>query len=180
MASPVNIRAFAPIPFPALVVGGAPVAVTKANGIWTIALNVANLTQHIPAGADFASEYLVVYDAVRQTFFKVLLSTAGLAGARVQRAVNASPIVVLAGDQVINFNINAGGPTCALPAAASRNGVPLTFKDAGGHAAANNLTITPAAGETIDGLANVAMNTNFQQLTLAPYNDGTNAGWALS
>lgn len=180
MASPVNIRVSAQIPFPALVVGGAPVAVTKANGIWTIALNVANLTQHIPAGADFASEYLIVYDAVRLTFFKVLLSTAGLAGARAQRSAVASPIVVLAADQMINFNINAGNPICQLPAAATRNGVPLTFKDAGGHAGAHPLTFSFTGGETADGLVNPVINTNYGEITFAPYNDGTNAGYAIS
>lgn len=180
MASPVNIRVMAQIPFPALVRGNAPIVLSKANGIWTISLDVADLIQHIPAGADFATEYLVVYDSVQQTFFKVLLGSVGLAGNRAQRSVLASPIVVAAADQIINFNINAGAPTCALPAAAGRNGLPLTFKDAGGHAAAHNLTITPAGGETIDGLANVVMNTNRQQITLVPYNDGTNAGWALS
>ena len=42
MASPRNIRISSPIPFPALVVGGAPITVTKVNGIWTIALNMGN------------------------------------------------------------------------------------------------------------------------------------------
>lgn len=181
MASPVNIRVSAPFPFPALVVGNAPIKLTKANGIWTISLDVADLTAHVPSVSDLGSEYWIVYDALHNTFFKVLLSTLGIAGSRLQRSATASPIVVAGNDQIINFNINAGSPTCALPAAATRNGAPLMFKDVGGHAAAHNLTFTTTGGETMDGIASgsVAITTNYGWLEFTPFNDGVNVGWSM-
>jgi hypothetical protein len=181
MASPVNIRVTAPFPFPALVVGAAPIVVAKANGIFTVSFDIADLTAHVPSAADLAAEYWIVYDSIAKTYYKVALSNLGVGGARLQRAVSASPIVVANNDQIINFNINAGSPTCQLPASSTRSGVPLTFKDAGGHAAAHNLTFTTTGGETMDGIASggVALSTNFGQITFTPYNDGTNSGWAI-
>jgi hypothetical protein len=179
MASPQNIRAYSPIPFPALVRGFGPITVTKANGIWTIGFDIADLTAHVPSFSDLPVEYVVVYDSIHNTFFKISLASLGLGGASTQRVALASPIVVVGSDQIINFNINAGAPVCTLPASATRNGAPLTFKDAGGHAAAHNLTITPAVGETIDGQPAAVITTNFGQVILVPYNDGTNTGWAL-
>jgi hypothetical protein len=118
---------------------------------------------------------------VRQTYFKVALQNSGFGGVRQQRPVNASPIVVQSNDQIINFNINAGAPTCQLPFSPTRNGVPLTFKDAGGHAGAHPLTFTTTGGETMDGIASggVSLGTNFGEVTFRPYNDGTNTGWAI-
>ena len=180
MASPVNIRVATQLPFPPLVVGGAPVKVTKANGIWTIALDVHDLTTHVPSVADLGQEFWIVWDDVRDTYFKVPLSTLGIGGSRLQRSATASPIVVASNDQIINFNINSGSPTCTIPAAATRNGVPLTFKDSGGHAAAHNLTFSFTGGETADGLANPAITTNFGEMTFTPYNDGVNTGYAIT
>lgn len=179
MAGPVNIRVAARFPFPALVVGNAPVKLTKVNGIWYVSLDVQDLTAHVPSVADLASEYVLVWDAAQATYFKVLLNATGFAGARLQRSVVASPIVVAPNDQIINFNINAGAPVCTVPSAATRNGAPLTFKDAGGHAAAHNLTISFTGGELCDGLAQVKVTQNFQELTLNPYNDGVNTGYYL-
>jgi hypothetical protein len=161
------------------VVGGLPVKVTKANGTWTIAFDMVDLVTRVPSVSDLANEYWIVYDAAQQTYFKVLLSSLGVAGARLQRAANATPIVVASNDQIINFNVN-GVVTCTLPAASSRNGAPLTFHDAGGHVSAvNTATFTPAAGDTIDSQANVVMTTKNGEITLRPYNDGTNTGWSL-
>lgn len=177
MASPVNIRVSAPFPFPALVRGASPIVVSKANGIWTVSFEMADLTVHVPSIADLSEEYWLVYDAVRQTFFRVPLSTLGIAGSLAQRLAIASPIVVSNNDQIINFNINAPA-TCTLPSYATRSGAPLTFKDVGGHlSGTNTLTITPAGGETIDGQPNIVLNSPYQRLTLIPANDGTSTGW---
>jgi|ERR1051326_240179 hypothetical protein len=181
MASPANIRVSARFPFPALAVGSAPVKVTKAAGVYTIALDVQDLGAHVPSVADLAQEYWIVWDAIRLTYFKVALSTLGIGGARLQRAATASPIVVAPNDQVINFNVNAALAHCVLPSSATRNGVPLTFKDAGGHAGAHNLIFDTTGGETMDGIASggVKINTNYGEITFVPYNDGVNTGWAI-
>lgn len=182
-ASPVNIRNTVLIPFPPLVRGSAPIAVSKANGIWTIALDVADLAAHVPSVSDLAAEYWIVWDQTRATFFKVVLSSIGVAGARLQRFVNAAlsgnAIAVAANDQWINFSVGAAS-TCTLPSYATRNGAPLTFKNSNGTlTAVNKLRITPAGGETIDGQPFVDMVTGWSQVDLTPYNDGTSAGWSL-
>jgi len=96
-----------------------------------------------------------------------------------QRRVTASPIVIGTGDVLINCAISSGSPTCNLPSASSRAGVPLIFKDAGGQFSAHPLTITPTSGDTIDGLTTLTLGTNYQYLRLRPYNDGTTTGWSV-
>jgi hypothetical protein len=179
MASPVNIRNTVLVPFPSLVRGSAPLIVTKANGIWVIALDVAGLTAHVPSVADLAQEYWIVYDAAQDTFFKVLLSTLGLGGARLQRSAVASPIVVAPNDQIINFNINAAA-VCTLPSSATRSGVPLTFQDVGGHATAHPLVFSLTGGELADGVANPAITVNYGKMTFTPLTDGVNTGYSIS
>jgi hypothetical protein len=110
-----------------------------------------------------------------------LLSTAILTGApRQQRSVTASPITVVPSDSILNVNISTGSPICTLPPASSRNGSPLTYKDVGGQFAAHNLTLTPFAGDTIDGAASLVLNANRQSITLTPFNDGVNTGWFIT
>jgi len=91
MASPVNIRVVAPVPFPALVVGAAPVKVTKLNGVFTIALDVHDLATSVPLTTAYPTDYLILWDDVAATSSKVSLAALGLGGAQLQRAVSASP-----------------------------------------------------------------------------------------
>jgi hypothetical protein len=100
-------------------------------------------------------------------------------GIEPQRRVTASPITVGATDVVINCNITSGSPTCTLPDASTRAGKIVIFKDAGGQFAAHNLTITPFAGQNIDGLSSIVLTTNYGRLRLRPYNDGTGTGWSV-
>ncbi len=99
-------------------------------------------------------------------------------GVRTQRSVTTTPIVISSTDQILNCNIPVPA-TCALPPSASRNGIPLTFKDVGGQFAVNNLTITASGSETIDGSASIVLNLNRQGATLVPLSDGVNTGWAI-
>lgn len=177
---PANIRISAQFPFPATVQGAAPIVITKLNGIWTVSLNVANLAQQVPPPANYATDFLVVFDAVANSFFKVPLSGAGsiIGRVRLQRSVVATPIIVASNDEILNCNINVAA-ACALPASATRSGLPLTFKDVGPQFGANHLTLTPNGAETIDGKPNLVLNTDRQAVTLVPLNDGTNSGWAI-
>lgn len=178
MTAPASLRFNVNVPFPALVQGSGPVTIAKQSGIWTIGFQIANLATQIPPVANYPTDYLLVYDAVAQTFFKISMASLGIGGARLQRSVTATPIVISSNDQILNCNINVAA-ACALPAAASRNGVPLTFKDVGAQFGAHNLTITPNGAETIDGAATLVLNVNRQGVTLVPFNDGVNSGWAI-
>jgi hypothetical protein len=97
----------------------------------------------------------------------------------VQRSTTASPIVVAQNDEIINCSIAAGAPTCTLAPSASRNGKLVVFKDTGGNFQLHPLTVTPASGESIDGLPSIVLSTNFACLRLRPYNDGVNSGWSI-
>lgn len=147
------IRVNTQVNFPALVKGSGPITVAKANGVWTVGLSTAIFAQ--------------IYG---------ILPGVG----RPQRSVGASPIVISGVDQILNINIPTGAPTCALPQASTRSGVPLTFKDVGANFAAHNLTLTPFAGDTIDGAASLVLSIPRQSITLVPFNDGVNGGWFIS
>jgi hypothetical protein len=96
-----------------------------------------------------------------------------------QRLATASPIALVAGDEIINCNITSGTASCNLPSAATRAGRALVFKDTGGQFGAHPLTLNCAGAEKMDGFASITLNTNYQFLRLVPANDGTSTGWSL-
>lgn len=184
MTLPANIRVNTAVPFPALVLGSGPVTVSKNNGIWTLGFTISAFGSQVPLAGNYPTDFVLAWDAVNQTFFKVsitnLISSLAITtgSARNQRTTTATPIVVGSTDQIISCNISSGPAACTLPSAATRVGVPLTFKDLG-QAAAHNITLTAAGGDTIDGAATYVMNNNYQAVTLVPFNDGTNSGWMV-
>lgn len=119
-------------------------------------------------------------DQLRPAFIKTNanfteLYAAGLA-VKLQRYVTATPIIVAAADQIIVCKILTAA-SCVLPVAAARS-TPITFKDLGA-ATANNITLTPAVGDTIDGLANYVLRNNYAWVTLVPITSGPTTGWML-
>lgn len=181
MGLPASIRANVSVPFPAYVYGTGPITITKTNGIWVVGFSIAAFGSQNPPIGNFPTDYLLVYDAVANAYFKLSLSNlaTSFGGARNQRSVTATPIVISGTDQILNCNI-AAPAACVLPAAATRLGVPLTFKDLG-QAGTNNITLTPNAGERIDGSTNpLVLVNNYQWVTLVPFNDGVNSsGWMI-
>jgi hypothetical protein len=177
MALPANIRVNMSVPFPAMVTGSGPITIGKANGVWQVGFSIATLGSIVPPAGNYATDFLIGFDSIAGTFFKVALSNL-TPGARPQRSVTATPIVIAGSDQILNCNINVAA-ACALPAAATRNGVPLTFADVGAQAGAHNITLTAnaGAGDTINGAATFVINTNRGNATLVPFNDGVNTGW---
>ena len=175
MTLPANIRVNVGAPFPAVVKGSAPFTIAKANGIWTIGLNFSLLGIEQPTFVQQQTDYVLVWDSVLQTFFRIPLTSLPVA-ARLQRSITAGPVVVSLNDQILNLNLTSS-LTITLPGYVSRLGVPLTFKDVGRQATANPITLAAAAGEFIDGNASIPLNTNAQSITLVPANDGVNTGW---
>ncbi len=179
MTLPANIRVNVGAPFPAVTKATAPVTIAQANGIWTVGFSMATLGIEQPTIMQQQTDYLIVWDSVQGNFYRIPLSavtSGGIGGSGTQRSVTAGPVVIVDSDRILNLNLS-GSLTITLPGFASRNGVPLTFKDVGRKATANPLTIAAAAGETIDGNASIALNTNAQSITLVPANDGVNTGW---
>lgn len=89
----------------------------------------------------------------------------------------AGTTVVQLGTSLVPVDANVAGVIVQLPSVALPDVpatilpmpyalLPITVYDAGGHAATHNITITPAAGETIMGLASITI--------IAAY-----GGWAL-
>lgn len=179
MGIPANIRLNVSFPFPAVITGSGPVGIGKNNGIWTVTLNFDALGVQTPPLANYPTDFVVVWDSIARTFFKMPLSaiSSQAAGARPQRFVTTSPIIVGANDQVLNCGIN-GAAVCQLPLAATRSGIPVTFKDMG-FATAHPITITPTAPDLMDGLSSFIIGNDRQGITFVPVTDGVNGGWEI-
>lgn len=180
MAIPANVRVNVQAPFPALVTGSSFITLGKTNGVWVIGANGRLINTANPGIV--ATDYVIVWDDVAQAWLKISLSNliTVASQARTQRSVTSSPIVIGSTDQILNVNISTGLPSCTLPQASTRAGLPLTFKDVGANFAAHVLTLTPFAGDTIDGQAFLSLSNNRQAVTIVPFNDGVNTGWFIT
>lgn len=167
MTAPANIRVNTQVPFPSLVLAGAPVTTAKANGVWTVGFSIANLAVQVPPTVNQPNDYLLVWDSVAQTFFRISLSAMQ---ARTQRSVTANGnLPITATDQIININA-AGDLAPAIPLAALRNGLPLTVINLpGSHAQ----TLTASGADGFDGAPDYLLEGG-GVVTFLPYNDGVN------
>jgi hypothetical protein len=179
LSLPANVRINIGAPFPTIIQGSSFITMGKVNGAWTIGASGKLIASQNPGVVP--TDYVIVWDDVANRWLKISLSNliTVAAQAPTQRSVTASPIVVGVTDQRLNVNISAGSPTCTLPQASTRSGLAVTFKDVGNNFAAHNLTITPFAGDTIDGAASLVLLNNRQAVTLVPFNDTVNTGWAI-
>lgn len=169
-----NIRFNIGAPFPSQVKATAPVTITKKNGVWIVGFAIGNLATQIPAIAQYPTDYLVIWDDVQKTHFRIPLSAFPVLG-RPQRAV-AGQIVFTPSDQILNCTF-AQAYTHTLPGYATRLGVPITINDAGRSFNLFPQRIAAAAGEAIDGQPFIDLNARGERTTFVPYNDGTNQGW---
>lgn len=181
MTLPANIRVNVRAPFPSRAQGSAFIQVAKANGVYTIKPDYTVLVQN--PGVD-ANQIVALQDKVTGvwSYVSALAFISGAANSyRVVSSVGT--FAVQPADVVILLQkASSGASTANLPTSASRGGVPFTIKDLTGDANTNNITIVPAAGETIDGLsasaavtAGVALiDTDYGSRTLYPLLSG---GW---
>lgn len=152
-------------------------AVGSPEGWWPI---IATGTIHgtyaatIGGGPAMAAAWGIDYSAVtfssgflRSTGFLVdgagtTTTTGMLLATRVVTAAGA--VTVGATDDVVIVNKTVGAATTVnIPAGVTKRR--YVIKDGKGDAAANNITITPAAG-TIDGAATLVINTNYGRATI--------------
>jgi hypothetical protein len=152
---------------PGTLVAGNGINIAQAGTVSTVSWNGTT--------AGFSAFGLQLGSAADAAAARALLAST----VRVQRSVISSPITVGPTDEILNINISSGSPACTLPQASTRAGKAVTFKDVGSQFGAHNLTITPFAGDTIDGAASLVLNANRAGLTLVPFNDGINTGWAI-
>jgi hypothetical protein len=71
---PANVRISAQFPFPSGVAGTTPIAITKANGIWSVALPLDALATQNPSGGSLTTDYVLVWDSLTGTYFKMPIS----------------------------------------------------------------------------------------------------------
>ena len=175
MTLPANVRVNTQVPFPATVQGSGPITLAKNLGRWIIGWAPQLLgIQNPPPFANFPTDYAVVYDAVNKVSILVPLSALATGG-RLQRSITgAGNLPIQSSDSILNIN-NAADLIPVVPLAATRSGAPLTFKVLPG---SHSQTITRTAPDTFDG-ANVLVVPAGGALTLVPYNDGVNAGYAI-
>ena len=88
--------------------------------------------------------------------------------------VNAATYNVLPEDHILHVTYTGTGAVTSidLKTAQTIKGRLVVVKDAGGNAAANNITITTEGAQTIDGAATYVINANYGAARL--YCDGSN------
>lgn len=145
MTLPASIRINPQIPFPSLVTGSGLVAVAKNNGIWTISLNFTALAQQ-QIVTDIANTYLLAYNVATGVTSLVQISAASTTK-NVRTLIAAGPYAALPSDDVLIVNQTVGAPF-TVTVDWSQRARPLRVVDGKGDANTNNITITPAAGQT--------------------------------
>lgn len=171
---PYNLRVNVNVPFPALVAGAAGIKVTKLNGIWTIAPDYTAFGQ-VATVADPANSYSLVWNALTGLF--ALVQIAAFANSKSTKVLTAAgPYTALPADEVLIVKQTAGA-AFTVNVDWSQRTKPLRVVDGKGDALTNNITITPAAGQTQLASVNYSyvIDGNGGSITLTPLPDGTGA-----
>lgn len=171
---PYNVRVNVNVPFPALVAGAAGIKVTKQNGIWTISPDYTAFVQ-VTTIADPANTYVLVWNAISGLFTLVPASAVGSSKV-VKTLTAAGPYTALPTDEVLIVNQTVGA-AFTINVDWSTRTKPLRVVDGKGDAATNNITITPAAGQTQLASTNYSyvIDGNGGSITLTPLPNGTGA-----
>jgi hypothetical protein len=96
MPPPANVRYTANAPFPSLVTGTGPITVTKTNGIWSIALQMAPLAQQVPPFLDTTHSYFTLWNSNTNAFAKCLLSDVLAQAASINSSIYSTRTVAAA------------------------------------------------------------------------------------
>lgn len=150
MTLPPSIRVNVGAPFPARVQGSGPIVITKLNGVWTFTFSVASLVAQTPPPVKYPTDFLIVYDSVANTSFKMPISA--VLAARV--AVADVNYAVTGTEGIIAYTSITATRTITLPAANTfAPGRKLFIVDESGSATtAITINVTPNGTDTINGL----------------------------
>lgn len=174
MSLPANIRVNASAPFPALVKGAGPIAISKQNGIWTVSLNFGAIAQ-AQGVPDPANTYTLVWNALTGVFTLIPLSA--VSSIKVVKVLTAAgPYAAQPTDEVLIVNQIVGAAFTVTVDWSVRT-KPLRIVDGKGDAAANNITVTPAVGQSQLAIVNYSyvIDGNGGSITLTPLPDLTGA-----
>src|ERR1700761_8889535 len=174
MSLPANVRVNAQLPFPSLIRGMGPITIGKANGIWQIGFTINAFGSQNPPVANYATDYLLGYDAVAQSFFKIALAALAPPGGQAYfvtaKAVNFNaantdtPIAIPLPPGVTNYQI--ANLRIANASASISTATFGLFQAAGGSGAI-------IAGGTAITVTSAAANTNNNSMLVAPGNAAT-------
>jgi hypothetical protein len=161
--------------FPALIEGRTGITVAKVNGNYFVDIDYTKFTPltSVPT-PDIPNLYTLVWNIVTGSYELVPLAVLGQIGASGNTIIANASYLVQQNDGVIICKFSAPG-TISLPLAGNHNG-PVHISDGNLNASVNNITITPAGGETIAGLAQWTLAGDGAGITLYPVS-GT--GWFL-
>jgi hypothetical protein len=174
MTLPANIRVNTSAPFPAVVKGSGLIAIAKTNGIWTVSINF-NALALVQGVADPANTYVLAFNP--QTNTAVMLQLAAVFASKVVKTLTAAgPYTALPGDDVLIIKQTVGAPFTVNVDWSTRSKA-LRVVDGKGDANTNNITITPAAGQSQLASINYSyiIDGNGGSVTLTPLPDGTGA-----
>jgi len=153
MTVPANVRVNIGSPFPATVKGSGVIGVLKQNGIWTISLNFGALLPAATTIVDPANSYILVWNALTG-LFSLVQATAAFASKSVKTLTDAGPYAALPTDDVLIIAPAVAAPYTVTVDWSARGARPLTVVDGKPMADVNNISITPAAGQTQMGTVN--------------------------
>lgn len=129
---------------------------------------------------NFTNNAVGEYNPALDTYITRLVKTDGSLRTRSGQSVKirvvtaAGAVTMTNADYIVEINKTVGAATTVNLPSSPLSGDTYVIKDGKGDAAANNITVTPAAGN-IDGAATYVMNVNKQAITV--YYNGTQ--WAV-
>jgi hypothetical protein len=162
--------------FPAMIFGRNGITVNKANGNYFVDIDYSryNPLTLIPPG-DVPNLYVLVWNIITGIYELVPMTAIGqVTSLGTTVIVTTSPYTVLQNDTVVVVKRSAPSQI-TLPLASLHNG-PVHISDGNLNAGTNNITITPAGGETIVGLPNWTLAGDGAGVTLYPF---AGTGWYL-
>lgn len=157
--------------FPANTFGGTGISVKYQNGAYYVSIDYSKFAPiSIIPSTDIPNLYVLLWNGLTGVYSLAPISLVGqvYTGGNTVVVSGAGPVLVGSNDSVIAVKPAVPAPfTVNLPFAAQKN-TPVHIIDAAMNAGTNNITINPAAGETIMGLPKWTIAGDGGGITLYP------------